>query len=95
MFVCQEKTLDFLICFVTETPKSIRFLAEIHCALIGWKKAGKEHELRQQNLQNQIKPSVLLLGSVYIAASQMLLQEKIIFNNQNCFLENVYSHDQI
>jgi len=33
-----------------------------------------------KTFQKQIQPPLLLLGSVYIAASQMLVQEKIIFN---------------
>lgn len=88
MFVCQEKTLDFLICFVTETPKSIRFLAK---PTVPWssplseKKWSGERQGRSMNsgsktFQKQIKPSVLLLGSVYRAVGQMLVQEKIIFN---------------
>lgn len=89
MFVRQEKTLDFLICFVTETPKSIRFLAKPTMPwtspVLGRKKMGREKQGRSMNSgsktsQKQIKPSVLLLGNVYIAASQMLAQQNIISN---------------
>lgn len=86
--VCMPGKGTWLICFVTKTPKSIRFLAK---PTVSWsspileKKLGGERQGRSMNsgsktFQKQIKPSVLLLGSVYIAASQMLVQEKILFN---------------
>lgn len=47
---------------------------------MGREKQGRSMNSGSKTFQKQIKPSVLLLGSVYVAASQMLAQQNIISN---------------